>query len=911
MELSARVAALRAQASACNARHDSAGAIAAYRRAICLAARPPLRDPRQAASLKVELSIVCLGADRRAWAWRLIGSAIRVLSAVPGAEQDLARARNTLGTLLSSEARHREAACAFAGAVQLMEAYGGSGPDDLALGWRNLGIAQSALHKPQQAVVSLRKALAVPASPAEHATARYSLANAYCSLSQYGTAAALYLELLEHADEAWQPRLLDSLATLRERTGELAAAQSLHDQAVAALGRPGADRDVLALVLINAADFALSLGDRASARRLLDKARRWTRAGGLSELSYLSMAAGMRLARGHVRKALADYRRAASIAAVVAGPTSSAVLAMRRCVVDLEWPADPSAAYSELQAALDTCDADSGDAQPAIARATLGMMAFDLGRVDEARAFARASLLDEVAMGVAELRWRVLLLFGRVEAAGRRMAAASLLGKMAVEALCQLGADHAAAGGSGQAYRQQRSPAFHQLADWLVRCDRIPEAYQVHQAGLADELFDSLQRSEDRRPRAAAIPLSAAEEVLSCGFEAAIGALGRDATLEPTAAARDRERRLGAWLDDVESESWIPSSPGAPALLDATDADAGPGTGLLRYMQHGGGYRLAVRIGTCTRLLELPGSLAELRQLCFALRKGIAAWDAGVAEVARRLHERLIAPAAPFLAGLRALRIVPDGSLRYVPFAALTDGTRFLVEQHALSVVSGVVASRGRRRPRSGWLAVGLGDTNLQHAQRELEEGVGRLGGRVLLGERFTRPALTEALHAKAGLLHVASHFVVDQARAGRSRLLLGDGSTMLLDEFRAPGLDLSHVELLVLSACDTGLEVQDEQGLSSLAGVFTQLGARSVLATQWPVEDAAAADLMQGFYQEAFPPSRKRQVSLAEALRRAQLRLLAVPQAGTAVRGGLGAEPPPSAQPYSWAGYTLFGDPN
>jgi CHAT domain-containing protein len=97
-------------------------------------------------------------------------------------------------------------------------------------------------------------------------------------------------------------------------------------------------------------------------------------------------------------------------------------------------------------------------------------------------------------------------------------------------------------------------------------------------------------------------------------------------------------------------------------------------------------------------------------------------------------------------------------------------------------------------------------------------------------------------------------------------------------------------VELVVLSACETGLgkEVRGE-GLFSLVRGFMYAGAPAVLATSWKVDDQATADLMKLFYESLFDGR-----TAAESLREAQTRLRSTKR---------------YQRPYYWAGFELQGD--
>ena len=890
-------------AVACYGRRDEAGAVRGFREAICMAGRPPFRDPVRAAGLRVGLAVVCMSFGRRDAARRALAAAVRTLSAHPGGGRELARAWNTLGTLASSEAQPRRARDAFATSIRLMQAHGTRDADDLPRAWRNLGIAQSALGQFRAAADSLRRALDLPASPAERQAAQYSLANVLCDTSRYGQAASLYAELAANADGLLLARVLSSFAILRERTGELVAAQELYETAEAAAARPGAERDSLAPVLANAATFHLSMGNVAEARRLLRIARQWTGGGGASEILELSARADLQLAVDRPGTARRLYARAAALALASLPAGSPVVLNLRRTLADLMWPVDPAGSYAALSAALSDCRPEPGDPEPAAARVSAGTMAFELAHLDVAQDLARASLLDAVAMGVAELRWRILMLLARLQHSAGRLDAAILLGKLAVTALVRFGAD-AALAGSGRHYRKERTPAFLTVANWLARAQRVSEACEVHRAGLADELYDLMRREAAQRdPLALSAPvtLTAAEERFAVSFENAVGALGDDATPDQPVA-------LATWLDKVAGGSWMCRSvPAAPA---GTLGEVAPGVMTLRYLPGKDGFHLVAHTDGGVHVFDLSATPAELGQMCFELRASLLDRTAEVTTLAAQLYDRVLAPAADLLGGVQELRVVADGVLRYVPFAALHDGSGYLVERCAVSYATALPSAQAPRAARDGWTATGFGHGLLPYAAQELHATVGRrLGGRVLLAGQFTREALLGALRSDTSVVHVASHFAVASARPGRSALALGDGSSLRLDELRAFDATLSGIELVVLSACDTALAAADDNGLTSLAGMLGLLGARTVLATHWSVDDAVSAELVAAFYAAAFAAGSA--PSLAEALRRAQLRVLRGDAVAHGPARGLGVVAPvPTDHPYFWAGYALFGDP-
>jgi CHAT domain-containing protein len=131
--------------------------------------------------------------------------------------------------------------------------------------------------------------------------------------------------------------------------------------------------------------------------------------------------------------------------------------------------------------------------------------------------------------------------------------------------------------------------------------------------------------------------------------------------------------------------------------------------------------------------------------------------------------------------------------------------------------------------------------------------------------------------------------------------------------------LDLSGLELAVLSACETGLgDVAGGEETFGLQRAFHYAGTRDVVASLWKVPDAPTAALMALFYRNLW----EKNLSPMEALRQAQLEIYRnpgkIPELAKGFRGkfeevvGLGAASQPSedgkAHPLIWAAFTLSG---
>jgi CHAT domain-containing protein/tetratricopeptide (TPR) repeat protein len=120
--------------------------------------------------------------------------------------------------------------------------------------------------------------------------------------------------------------------------------------------------------------------------------------------------------------------------------------------------------------------------------------------------------------------------------------------------------------------------------------------------------------------------------------------------------------------------------------------------------------------------------------------------------------------------------------------------------------------------------------------------------------------------------------------------------------------LNLSRADLVVLSACETGLgKTAGGEGLLGLQRAFHGAGARTVVASLWKVDDVATRDLMERFYENLW----SRDMGKLQALREAQLWMLRErgPRGLKPLEGEETASLTQRLPPYYWAPFVLSGD--
>ncbi len=278
------------------------------------------------------------------------------------------------------------------------------------------------------------------------------------------------------------------------------------------------------------------------------------------------------------------------------------------------------------------------------------------------------------------------------------------------------------------------------------------------------------------------------------------------------------------------------------------------------------------------------------------------------------LYDLLIAPAeqTSALADVSRLIIVPHEALTYVPFAALQErrSGKTLIERYVLTYLPSAAALPILRRRKAviqhgskahppEAVALAPFTSELPATAAEARRFAARVpNGRSLLDGDATEYALRVAL-ASGEIVHVATHAELNLRNPMFSEIRLAPGkrSGATDDDGRLEVREIFglHVrsELVFLSGCETGAggawvtAFQRGEDYATLSRAFLYAGARNVIATLWPIDDAGAAELADRFY------AYRSETDDAQALAQAQREMLRDPR---------------FRSPYYWAAYQLSG---
>lgn len=311
-----------------------------------------------------------------------------------------------------------------------------------------------------------------------------------------------------------------------------------------------------------------------------------------------------------------------------------------------------------------------------------------------------------------------------------------------------------------------------------------------------------------------------------------------------------------------------------------------------------------------------------LHQTIAAFRQALTNPSQNIKAPARQLYDWLIKPIEKDLklSGTQTLIYAPDDQLRYIPLTALYDGKQWLVQrfnvnhitsasltnlntpkQSTLRLLAGAF-TKGNYQIKVGNRQVAF--AGLPFATREVESLAATVPETTTLLDDAFSPRVTVPQMDDYTIVHLATHAAFVVGKPEDSFILFGNGDRV---NFRNVATwSLPHVDLIVLSACETGLggKLGNGEEILGFGYQMQQTGARAAIASLWSVDDGGTQVLMSAFYSILSTDK----LTKTEALRQAQISLI------TGDWKAISHNVPVAAvsdfsHPYYWAPFILIGN--
>jgi CHAT domain-containing protein len=188
--------------------------------------------------------------------------------------------------------------------------------------------------------------------------------------------------------------------------------------------------------------------------------------------------------------------------------------------------------------------------------------------------------------------------------------------------------------------------------------------------------------------------------------------------------------------------------------------------------------------------------------------------------------------------------------------------------------------------------------TNLEGAKKEIQLLKNNNKGDFFIGLDASEKNFKKLNKKAYSVMHLAMHGIVDTDKPGLSSLVFTENLDSLDDNllyaFEINSLDFSKVELVVLSACQTGFgKYELGEGVVSIGRSFMQAGVSSLVSTLWELNDNSSMEIMKLFYENL-----RKGLSKDQALRNAKIQYIKT-------------HPGLSSHPFLWAGLVQYGDPS
>jgi tetratricopeptide (TPR) repeat protein len=674
-------------------------------------------------------------------------------------------------------------------------------------------------------------------------------------------------------------------------------------------------------VLRNTADAYLELNLYSEALEAYTKTNEWLRDAGIEhERARTLWGIGSALiALSNFREAeRALARAAAKFAAAGNSPMLSGVMLEQASL--LAARGDREAALETARRALEHISEQDRPVDQVYAHLRLADLL--LPEVEEAERHLLAAQRLAYRLGLPHLRYRLNERLGHLRRLQGRDEEARVLLEAAVEEIERLRGTVAQEAMRASFLRDKTAAYEDLLLLQLAREDAegTRRAFEVAEKAKSRALVDLLTGVVERAPAVSADPeleeqIRELQADLNATYNRLLDVTSEDGDGLPVSDLRERavelEREISRLRLQAAATNTIPDPFADLGALEEDILERLPtdvtlltyhvvGDEIMAFVSAGDGIRVFRNLGSVDVVAELLQRL-NIQWDRFRVGPGfvgqhMALLERSAREILNHLYIVLVEPVETLLEesglsdgadGPGKLVIVPHGLLHQIPFHALFDGERYLLERFEISYApSARVYSLCQQQAPQVWdkaLVMSVPDP-LVPAVTEEARAVGRHlpGAEVLSDGRATTEALRSA-SSGCSVLHLACHGLFRSDNPMFSSLKLHDGWLTAADVMQ---LDLSGA-LVTLSACESGRnEVFAGDELIGLARAFLGVGASTLVVSLWLVQDEATAELMGKYYERLRDGDKP-----AEALRTAQLEIK-------------GERP----HPYYWAPFVLVG---
>ncbi len=519
-----------------------------------------------------------------------------------------------------------------------------------------------------------------------------------------------------------------------------------------------------------------------------------------------------------------------------------------------------------------------------------------------------------------------------------------------------------------QSFTETVASTYRRLADLLLKQDRVLEAQRVLDLLKVQELDDYLSNVRGNNNTVQGLPNLPPEQQTWTSYQAILNKaveIGKELTqlrqIKPENRTAEQEQRIaqlvnaqqkiaGDFNNFIESPEVLALvqqlSPKARKadLVNNLDQFIGLQDNLKNLQQKAVLLYPLILDDRIELILTTPDSppirrtvpvpKQQLNQTIAAFRSALLDRTSDTKTPAQQLYNWLIKPLEADLKAADAQTIIyaPDAQLRYIPLAALHDGQQWLVQRYRINNITAASLTDLNTKPQpqmqvlAGAFATGrysfkVGEqsfdfSGLPFAGTEVENLAKTVPTTTKLIDTAFTPQVTVPKMDGYTVVHLATHAAFVVGTPDDSFILFGNGDRITLRDIQK--WSLKNVDLVVLSACETGLggKLGNGEEILGLGYQMQRAGARAAIASLWSVDDGGTQALMDTFYTAL----ENRNTTKAEALRQAQIALITGNYTALGQHRGLEVQQRISSSlpanvtsrlnhPYYWAPFILIGN--